>query len=450
LKGETSVVSKPETAAPLPEIPLDLPNRNLKQAWRDFFKQNHPESSQVAQLVVRLHDAKRDKDVVAVLEAAILNGQSEAWMYEILASAMQVIGRPPADVERVLLSAVDFSAVDVPNMLLSAAYLNRYGMQSRALSMYRQATQLSPSHPDAYVQGLKLARETKDLDGLEWASAGILTQFWNQNHEDLHRQADDAVAEAEQLLKKLANPDRTAKFRATIADARQRDLVLKLTWTGNADLDLSVSEPLGTVCSRQNKFSRGGGVLVHDGYGPKIENAHELYVCPKAAPGEYKVTIQYVVGNVVGKQAKLTIIRHQGTPTETTESQVVTLAGRETVLRLGLKVGRRTDLAAEVPIAYIPRPAPPDRYQVASSILQAGYTKADQAKQIERIRQRDVLFQNLGGFQAAVQPVVRNVSEGVQMGAMAVVSADRRYVRLSLNPTFTAITDVFTFTFAGR
>jgi hypothetical protein len=32
---------------------------------------------------------------------------------------------------------------------------------------------------------------------------------------------------------------------------------------------------------------------------------------------------------------------------------------------------------------------------------------------------------------------------------MAVVSPDRRYVRLSLAPTFTAITDVFTFSFAG-
>lgn len=400
---------------------------------------------------MQLHDAKRDADVVAVLEAAILNGQSQAWMYEVLAMAMQVTGRPQAEIERVLLSAVDFSAVDVPNMLLSAAYLSKFGLQSRALSLYRQATQLSPSRSEAYVLGLNLAREAKDVDAIEWAAAGILTQAWGKDHEQLHRLAEDAVAEAELLIKNQGTKDRLAQFQAKIADAKQRDLVLKLTWNGNSDLDLIVEEPLGTICSRKNKFSRGGGVLVHDGFGPKAQNSYELYVCPMAAAGEYKVTVHYVVGEVVAKQAKLSIIRHQGTPEETTSSQIVNLAGTDTVLRLGLKSGRRTELAAEVPLtAIIPRTTQPDPVKVVSAIRQAGYTQADQARHIEQVRRQDVLFQNLGGFQAATQPVVRNFSEGVQMGAMAVVSPDRRYVRLSLSPTFTAITDVFTFAFAGN
>lgn len=432
---------------------MDLPGKDSKVAWREFFKANVPDPEKIAKLVVQLHDAKRDADVVAVLEAAILNGQSQPWMYEVLATAMQVIGRPQAEIERVLLSAVDFSAVDVPNMLLSAAYLNRYGLHSRALSLYRQATQLSPGHSDAYVLGLKLAREAKDLDGMEWGAVGILTQAWGKEHVELHRLADDAVAEAEQLLKKLGNAKRSEEFRAKIAEARQRDLVIRLTWNGDADLDLGVLEPLGTVCSRQNKFSRGGGVLVHDGFGPnnpKTQNAYELYVCPMAASGQYKLTIRHVVGNVVAKQAKLTVITHQGTPQEKTSTEVVTLAGVETIVRVELKDGRRTELLNAVPVAgMVPRVIQPDRFKVASDILQAGYTKVEEAKRIERVRQRDVLLQNAGAFQAAVQPVVRNFSEGVQFGAMAVVSPDRRYVRLSLNPTFTAITDVFTFTFAG-
>jgi hypothetical protein len=50
---------------------------------------------------------------------------------------------------------------------------------------------------------------------------------------------------------------------------------------------------------------------------------------------------------------------------------------------------------------------------------------------------------------AAYQPVVQFINEGVTMSALATVSGDRRYVRLSISPVFTNITDVFTFSFIG-
>ena len=39
------------------------------------------------------------------------------------------------------------------------------------------------------------------------------------------------------------------------------------------------------------------------------------------------------------------------------------------------------------------------------------------------------------------------LSEGVTLTARAVVSGDRRYVRLNVTPVFNNITDVFTFSF---
>ena len=45
------------------------------------------------------------------------------------------------------------------------------------------------------------------------------------------------------------------------------------------------------------------------------------------------------------------------------------------------------------------------------------------------------------------QPVVSLISEGVSLTAMAAVSGDRRYVRISASPVFSNITDVFTFSF---
>ncbi len=49
------------------------------------------------------------------------------------------------------------------------------------------------------------------------------------------------------------------------------------------------------------------------------------------------------------------------------------------------------------------------------------------------------------GYSATITPV----SEGVQLSVTAVVSADRRFVRLTLQPNFTSITDVFTFQATG-
>jgi hypothetical protein len=47
------------------------------------------------------------------------------------------------------------------------------------------------------------------------------------------------------------------------------------------------------------------------------------------------------------------------------------------------------------------------------------------------------------------QPVIEVLPEGVNFSVTAVVSADRRYVRVTPSPTFSLIGDVTTFTFAG-
>lgn len=56
----------------------------------------------------------------------------------------------------------------------------------------------------------------------------------------------------------------------------------------------------------------------------------------------------------------------------------------------------------------------------------------------------------VGDFAAAHQPVVVVLSEGTSLSVQAVVSPDRRFVRLTLIPFFSSIGDVSTFTFTGR
>jgi general secretion pathway protein D len=55
----------------------------------------------------------------------------------------------------------------------------------------------------------------------------------------------------------------------------------------------------------------------------------------------------------------------------------------------------------------------------------------------------------VGEFAAAQQPVIVVLSEGTLLTVQAVVSDDRKYVRMTLVPFFSQIGDVDTFTFEG-
>src|SRR5262249_60480368 len=55
----------------------------------------------------------------------------------------------------------------------------------------------------------------------------------------------------------------------------------------------------------------------------------------------------------------------------------------------------------------------------------------------------------VGFFSVGFQPQITVRPEGVTMTVQAVISADRRYVRLPVVPSFTAITDVQSFSFIG-
>ncbi len=55
----------------------------------------------------------------------------------------------------------------------------------------------------------------------------------------------------------------------------------------------------------------------------------------------------------------------------------------------------------------------------------------------------------VGDFAAAHQPVIVVLSEGTNLNVQAVVSSDRRFVRLTLQPIFSQIGNVETFTFEG-
>ncbi len=412
---------------------MDLDAGTPEEVWQKFFATHRPSPDQLSRFVLRLHRQRRHEHVIAAIHEALIAGQSQPWMYDVLALTMQIAGRPRGEIERVLLSRIDFTATDVPNMLLSAAYLVRFGADQQALILYRQASRIAPTRSEPYALGLKLAERLKDHDAIRWAATGTLTYTWPVDYRRRHQAAVDVASDAEAALRKSGRAEQADQLAVAVAVARQRDLVVTLSWNGPGELDLQVQEPLGTVCHFDNRQTRSGGALVHDGFGPVQRNCFEEYVCAFAAAGEYRIVIDHVDGEIVGKRGKLTIRRYVGTDNEQVHTHPVVLDRRQKVVRLSLQEGRRERLSDPLPASFTearrkkPRGRP---FRFGPS--------AEQRRERDRQRRRPV---------TGYSPVVSMLSEGVSNTTLAVISGDRRYVRLTIDAVFTSIIDVATFSF---
>ncbi len=439
-KNEKATGSSP--SAKLPKLDDGTP----REVWQRYFADQKPSPENVAQFVRRLHQQKLYEHTIACIEVALIEQPPQAWMYEVLAFSMELAKRPKADVERVLLSRSDFTAANVPEMMLSAAYLKRLGFNERALAMYQQASRFAPARPEPYLRGLQIARELNDAKGVEWGAAGVLTNVWQSGYEAQHREAENIAAVVEESLRKSGRSSEADTLKSSVADAHHRDLILKLTWTGDADLDLSVEEPNGGICSFENPFTTAGGAYTHDGYGPKAANCFEEYIAASALSGDYVVRVSVLDGDVVGRRATLTIRRYVGTPDESTKTISIPIDGKDKVVRLSLNDGRRQALLERNAI---------DTQVGAQVVLVNAQIAAGGGGGIGGGSSRPFVtgVTPVVGSRGAIgfQPVITNIREGIGFSAMAVVTGDRRYVRLSVAPFFSQVIGVDSFTIpSGR
>lgn len=364
---------------------------------------------------------------------AILHGQIQPWMHQVLALSMQAAGRPKAQIERVLLSSQDLIANDPISMMSLAAYLVRFDRNEQAIELYRQAASLNPARPEPFILALEIAARTQNNRAIVWAAPEVLSYSWSKGREHLNRLAEQSATDAITGFVKAGDFAAATELQTAMQKARQLDLVVRLEWNGKGDLDLQVAEPDGEVCSVIHPMTAGGGVFVHDGYGPNQDNCYEEYLCPQGFSGDYKVIVKHVSGDIVGKRARVVIIRDRGTKREETITETIFLGPNDQAVRFSLSNGRRAKPHVE------PQAADPKSVKKASP----------QAQILAQLGNAG----GGGGFgfgqrSAAVgyTPVVTMVNEGIRMSAMATVSGDRRYVRINAIPIFSTITDVFTFT----
>ncbi len=422
--------------------------------WDGHFGAAVQDNALVRATVRDLMKEGRYNHVAALVQAALRHGQPQPWMYEALGIALQMDGRPKADIERAVMSAADFSR-SADELVYIAEYLTRLDLSQRALQLYQQVVKVDPLRSEAYALGLRAAQRADDLAGIQWATVGILEQAWPAEQEIVKDTAwRVAKATIEQLVE-AGQRDEARAYKESIGKAIERDCVIRVSWTGDADVDLSIEEPGGSICSPIDPRGAGGGVNMGDVFtgteGQKTGVLSETYVCPRGFAGTYRGKITPVWGKVAAGKVIVDVFQHFNTDKVEHQRQQLDLDENGAAFEFQLAEGRRTE---PLELQHIARAV--ERQQAVSRAVlaqQLGSLSDPRLLPLRGDNPRDVRRrrQLLAGGAGAVgfQPVVVALPEGTNFFATGVVSADRRYVRITSVPFFSVIGDVSTFTFAG-
>jgi hypothetical protein len=461
-----------KTAAPAEQIVVKS-DVDPEKFWNDYFaKLPKPEEGHAAetaekrnaavrQVAKELMNDKKYNHVTALIRGALRNGYAQPWMYEALALAMQADNQPKAEIERALMSAVDFAntPTDVMNV---AIYMARIGFDTRALKLLRQAAAMEPFRHEPYLHGLRIAQRIGDADGIRWACLGVLSQAWPNDKKEI---VDSARFAADALLEKLRKDGQTAQaddFRKALEAAQVRDCKVVIKWTGNGDIDAIVEEPTGAICSDRNPRTAGGGVMLGDTYA-KFKTSDDSnaeysdeYVLPQGFSGQYKLLLRRLWGQVATGKVTVDVYTHYGTPQQVHVRQQIPVSERDALVTFDLADGRRTEPLAQAQLAT----AAANQVAVNQAVLANQLSSIDTSS--SGSNSTGVIgAPGTGGFApnpfglpflrtgaVGYQPVITTLPEGANMVATAVISADRRYVRITATPFFSTVGPVDTFNFA--
>jgi hypothetical protein len=448
----SSQAGKAPTAKKPVALKLDIPaGADAKTAWYNFFASTEEiRDADVRETVRQLMKSRKLGETTALIEAALATGQAQPWMYEALGLALIAAGADKPEIERALMSAVDFA--DSPEDLMYAAqYMARNGLEKRALSIFRQVSAADPLRPEPLQYGLELASRVNDLDGLKWASIGVLQQAWPADKKEL---SDRAFRVAQGVLEQLKADGRTKEataFETDLAKALVRDVIAKVTWTGDADVDVLVEEPSGTICSFRNPRTTAGGVMLGDTAARSIaskDGYSEFYVCPEAFKGTYKMKLRRVWGKITAGKVTVDLYTDYGTRKQRHERQQIPLGEQDAIVLFDVMKGRRAEPVAEHLVANAAaNQIAVNRALLAQQLNNVANANANTNFALSRaaLEGQFPFVRNAVGY----QPVIIALPSGANFTCTGVISADRRYVRITALPLFSQIGQVTTFNIAS-
>ena len=186
-------------------------------------------------------------------------------------------------------------------------------------------------------------------------------------------------------------------------------------------------------------FSRPGG--------HSIEGYSEQYICPQGFSGQYRVMLRKIWGDTTAGKVTVELTTHFGTQQEKTQKQQLTMRNKEALVLFELKDGRRQEQLREQQIANIIQEQQA-LSRVAITQQLNSYEHSDASRKYAVSSSKATKDGRLGGRRGVgFQPVITLLPSGAVLAASAVISADRRYVRVTPSPLFSSIGEVSTFTF---
>ena len=281
-----------------------------------------------------------------VLKAGMRKGlTTETWTHGALHVALQMSNGSPEEVERAALSGIDLDPADPGAYIRAAKAEAELGNHDVAVALCRRAADRDPDQPAVYANALAYAEKARNVtpDTVEWAANSLLRRDFGQNDGvDYHGRVREILPRF--LARFDAAGTAAPGLRRAATEQTQRDLTIELAWQGPADLDLTVTEPGGSVCNSLSPRTVGGGVLTGDRIEQSDDGRAESYTAASAFSGVYRVTARTAFGRSVGDTATLRVTRFKGTPRESFDLIPVTL-GSATPIEVRVDGGSRTELA---------------------------------------------------------------------------------------------------------
>ena len=375
------------------------------------------------------------------------------WVYESLAIALKESGGSTEEIERAEVSVVDLQPGNATGFLRASQAMAAHKRFDRAVAFCRQASILEPNTAAPYAEALMYAEYSQDSKAMEWAAGNLLKQDWPSQSKELQLKAQQKLESLAKTLQDKNRGEESKRLRDSVALQRRRDLVVKASFQGEGNVDLKVKEPTGGTCWSLNRQTIGGGTFTGDTVG---DLNVQTYTAAEAFPGDYELTVERVWGHPLGDKVQLRIIRHQGTDDESEQLVTVDLNAKvATKVKIKLDNGRRTETA------YVP---PPSTQQVPETVADP-IAVANMTDQLRDLASPE-LFGGHAGFQGEAGTVVPSrplpngtsakasgpsaddrvvyqnkvatfVKQSMDVTQQAVLSGDRRTVRLSVTPQFT-------------
>ncbi|MEZ6059701.1 MAG: hypothetical protein R3C19_05005 [Planctomycetaceae bacterium] len=233
---------------------------------------------------------------------------------------MKLTGRPQSEIDRALLSRVDFTAGDADQLLVTAALLARFEAWDRAIALCREATDRNPWRSEPWLIARRYADRSSQPEHILWSRIGILKYLWTDDFDTQHAEATETLRELQRSLTAAGNSETAQKVKTELDEALIHDLRIRVEWAGDGDVDLSVAEPGKQTCSFRNKVTKNGGVLLLTGDGtlPKGKRGPsvEEYLCREAPSGQYTITLRLVTGKVITGKVMVVVTQYENTTAE--------------------------------------------------------------------------------------------------------------------------------------